>query len=180
MDAIHDELSRLYKSGASIRPALVRDIPELLEIEKVFPSDRLSGPQFLEWLIRPTATILVAHNRNDILGYALGHANAKISSIRLFSLAIASKSQREGLGSALLGALEEHGLKSGLRQMHLEVHCDNIAAQRFYFNQGFKKFGAYSKYYSDGARALRLRKELSARIYQVPVNSARFASNLFV
>jgi ribosomal protein S18 acetylase RimI-like enzyme len=60
----------------------------------------------------------------------------------------------------VLAASEDSAQARGATAMRLEVRQDNDAAQRLYRRAGYRETGAKHGYYSDGATALTLEKEL--------------------
>ena len=81
----------------------------------------------------------------------------------LLLLAVDPKSQRRGVGGALLDHFIEHGRRTGARRLHLEVRDGNPAVA-MYQAFGFKAEGRRRKYYSgdDGSQhdALTMAREL--------------------
>jgi ribosomal-protein-alanine N-acetyltransferase len=81
----------------------------------------------------------------------------------LLLLAVAPKAQRRGVGGSLLDHFIEHGRRSGIRRLHLEVRDGNPAVA-MYQAYGFTAVGRRPKYYSgtDGSQhdALTMAREL--------------------
>jgi [ribosomal protein S18]-alanine N-acetyltransferase len=65
-----------------------------------------------------------------------------------------------GLGRQLLAAVEALARRRGAAELRLEVRPDNLSALRLYEASGYRTFDRRSRYYEDGADALRMRKPL--------------------
>jgi ribosomal-protein-alanine N-acetyltransferase len=139
-----------FPDSVCIRAVVENDVSDLLEIEDVFATDRLKEHEFRYALTRPNAILLAAVCEGYPIGYAFARINARIRSLRLFSIATKRAFQSRGVGGCLLGAMEESALACAMERIHLEVRRDNLRAQRFYMRRGFAAFGVYSSYYSDG------------------------------
>lgn len=81
----------------------------------------------------------------------------------LLLLAVTPRTQRRGVGAALLKHFIEHGRTRGVRRLHLEVR-DGNSAVAMYQAFGFKAEGRRPKYYSgrDGSQhdAVTMAREL--------------------
>jgi ribosomal protein S18 acetylase RimI-like enzyme len=64
----------------------------------------------------------------------------------------------QGLGSKLLGMLEEKIISMGLKQIW--TWTAGYEAPEFYLKQGYQIFAALENWYSDGSSRIGLRKEL--------------------
>lgn len=149
-------------SALVTRQARAGDLEALLQLEKSFPTDRLTAADFLAEIARREPNLLVAARRERIVGYALGKPNRRTGSMRLFSLVTAPSERRVGVGGALLNAIERRAIENGFRSVHLEVRGDNAIAESFYRRRGYERFGAYYRFYEDGQKAARLRKVVRA------------------
>lgn len=97
-------------------------------------------------------------------GFALGRAAA--GEAELITLAVAPEARRQGLGAALLLAIEGRAARAGAGEMFLEVAEDNAPARALYARAGWHQVGARPGYYARPrglrADALILRKRLDA------------------
>jgi [ribosomal protein S18]-alanine N-acetyltransferase len=80
----------------------------------------------------------------------------------VITIDVAPSARRSGVGSLLLGSVEERLKTSGTRVVGLETAVDNIAALSFYKRHGYSVIRIWPRYYSNGVDALVLEKELSA------------------
>ena len=99
--------------------------------------------------------------RGDVHGFSLLRTVADEAELLL--LAVSPEAQRHGVGTSLLEHFIDHGRRSGIRRLHLEVR-DGNSAVAMYQTFGFKAEGRRSKYYSgqDGSQhdALTMAREL--------------------
>jgi [ribosomal protein S18]-alanine N-acetyltransferase len=142
-----------------VRPAKPSDIDALIEIEAVFPTDRLDRRSFRRALRSPTIDVLVIES-DAIAGYAMVHRRGGAKVVRLTSLAVRPDSARCGLGRRLLAAMEERALRLGCERLRLEVRADNPRARRLYEAAGYRRFDIAEDYYEDGETAWRYEKAL--------------------
>lgn len=154
-----------------IRRASVADIATLVELERTFPTDRLSARSFRHLLRRGHADVWVF----DVGGRTLGDAvvlyrrNTRIA--RLYSLVVAPRARGKGIGSALVVWAERRAARRGCIELQLEVRPDNKAARALYLGRGYADRGTRPAFYEDGGPALRLGKPLRRR--QRPAPAAR-------
>ena len=144
----------------ALRPAAPGDVPALLAIEAIFPTDRIDRRGFHRQIRSPTATILVAE-LGGLLGYALLHRRSTSRIGRLSSIAVRPEAGRRGVARRLLAAIEAEAARHGCDRLRLEVRADNEAAQRLYEGAGYRQFETVPDYYEDGAAARRYEKPLA-------------------
>lgn len=144
-----------------IRPALVADIPRLVEIEKAcFDTDRLSRRNFRYMLTKGHAATLVAEAEGRIVAYVMVLFHRGTSLARLYSIAVTQAARQTGVGRQLVNAAEEVARAHDCIYMRLEVRADNIPSLRLFERLGYQQFGRYLNYYEDQADAMRLEKRL--------------------
>ena len=107
---------------------------------------RLRG-QYLEWLQEPLAAVLVARDRNHLLGYAVVRVLVAPGSWQwgdqvgvLETLVVDDEARGTGVGQALVRAVRERLTKSGVRVMKISVIASNDGALRFYQREGAVDF----------------------------------------
>ena len=106
--------------------------------------------------------LMLARDRGGaVQGFSLLRTVADEAELLL--LAVAPAARRRGVGGALLDHFIEHGRRSGVRRLHLEVRDGNPAVA-MYQAFGFKAEGRRPKYYSgqDGSQhdALTMARQL--------------------
>lgn len=98
------------------------------------------------------------HQQEQIAGYAGIVFNGHQADVQ--TLAVATSSQRRGLGALLLDALLEEARRRDVGEVLLEVRAENAAAQALYAGAGFERTAVRRGYYQPGgtdAFVLRLR-----------------------
>lgn len=145
-----------------LRAAAAADLDAVEAIEAAaFAGDRLSRRSLKRLLGRPSALTLVAVADGRIVGYAMLLFRHGSRVARLYSVARAPQAAGQGLGEALLAAVEREAAGRGAVEMRLEVRADNDRAKALYERLGYAAFGSRADYYEDHADALRMRKSLS-------------------
>lgn len=145
-----------------IRPGVVADIPQLVEIEaRCFATDRLSKRSFQHLLTRGHTIHLVAEVDGVIVGYVIVLLQRGTSLARLYSFAIDAAYRGRGIGMTLLAETERHAVEKGCAFMRLEVRPDNAVAIARYRAAGYKEFGSFQDFYEDHSDALRMEKVLA-------------------
>jgi len=148
----------------TIRKALRSDLAALLALESVaFRSDRLSRRSFRRAIGSASAVLRVAMTKRHLAGYHMTLFRANAATARLYSIAIDPGYRGHGLAALLLSDAERQSALRGRRSLRLEVREDNESAIRLYERLGFRRIGARSGYYADGATALRYEKRLAPR-----------------
>lgn len=149
--------------GVSVRRARVDDLDALVALEQAsFAGDRMSARQWRRHLVSPRAIVMVAVERDALLGAALGFLHASHDVARLYSLATSMAARGRGIGDRLVAAIERAARAAGRHRLRLEVREDNAAAQRLYERRGYRPIGRRAAYYDDGEDALRYEKPLAS------------------
>lgn len=156
-------MDRWRKVGLVIREAAVDDLDAIAKLERdAFPEDQVSRRSLRAFLRAPHRPVLAATIDGVVAGYALVSLRKGARAARIYSIAVAARFARRGVGHALLHACEKYARARGKRALTLEVRYDNRPAIALYEKWGFKQFGEHKDYYSDGATALRFEKILDA------------------
>jgi [ribosomal protein S18]-alanine N-acetyltransferase len=100
----------------------------------------------------------VAHVRGRLCGF--GIMKYRENEAHLLLLAVHPTYQGQGVGSALVGWLEDCALTAGIGVIYLEARSGNAAARAFYRRLGYKEFALASGYYQRTEDAVRLAKDL--------------------
>lgn len=145
-----------------LRLARDTDQPGILELEALFPGDRLS-PRALRRLIRsPSARVCVVTQAPSgrVMAALVLLTRRNTGKARIYSLAVAPQARGRGLGRILIGWAENLARQAGKREVTLEVRTDNRAARTLYRNLGYTEYQRLAAYYEDGCDALRLKRQL--------------------
>nr|WP_184829834.1 ribosomal protein S18-alanine N-acetyltransferase [Jiangella mangrovi] len=106
---------------------------------------------------------VVAESAGAVVGYAGLQAPAYTGDpADVLTIAVAPSSQRGGVGTLLMTALEAEARRRGAGELLLEVRADNDPALAFYTRHGFERIAVRRRYYGGGRDGLVLRKWLRA------------------
>jgi ribosomal protein S18 acetylase RimI-like enzyme len=142
-----------------IQPALQTDLHALLAIEEqLFNYDAISLRQMKYLLKSKTALVVKVQSDELVVGYMilLSRINSRV--LRIYSLGVLPAAQRLGSARKLLHYAETYGSAKGCEKIHLELHAHNGPALTLYQSTGYSVFGCKDHYYTDGSKALLLRK----------------------
>lgn len=133
----------------TIRPFEFDDSRAILEMEEAI----FSEPNPLLYAMiesRPMEGFIVAEENGELVGYLLG--TLLMDEARILLIAVKDKHRRKGIGSRLVKEYVE-SVRGRASMIRLEVRCNNLAAQTFYFKQGFRFIGLVNNYYRNGDNA---------------------------
>lgn len=143
-----------------IRAAQLSDVPALVRLETLFPSDQLSARNFRHLLTRGHAQVLVATEHGALIGNVVLLFRRGRRAARVYSLVVHPDFQRRGVARALLQAAEAEAQRRGYTQLSLEVRADNAPALGLYTALGYDAMRWLPGFYADGTAAQRLLKPL--------------------
>jgi [ribosomal protein S18]-alanine N-acetyltransferase len=139
-----------------ILPASAADASALFALEqRCFATDRMSLRQIKRHIDSDTAAVLLAKNAHETLGSAVLFFRQHLRQARLYSLAVDPSARGQGLGEKLLQAVIAKA-RDRADSLRLEVRVDNATALRLYQKHDFEVIAQLSRYYQDGADALRM------------------------
>jgi [ribosomal protein S18]-alanine N-acetyltransferase len=154
-------MSNWRHGGIVVREARPRDLDAIARLEnESFETDRVSRRSLREFLRAAHRPVIAAMIDDELAGYALVSLRRTSRAVRIYSLAVAARFVRRGVGRALLAACEAYARRHRRAALTLEVRYDNISAIALYESCGFRQFGEHAHYYADGAAALRYEKSL--------------------
>jgi ribosomal-protein-alanine N-acetyltransferase len=148
----------------TIQQATINNLEILYQIEReCFTIEAFSKQHIAYLLENPNAVSLVAKINNAIAGFIIGliHCHDKKITSRVYSLDVAVKYRRKGVGLKLLNEIERIFVKRGVKICYLEVRKGNVAALELYRKNGYVEVEEL-KYYYNGAHGVRLEKKLGA------------------
>jgi len=147
----------------SIKKAKVRDLEKLYCIEKeCFTFEAFSKEQTAFLLRKPNSISLLAKINNETVGFiiALIYERDNKRASHVFTLDVAVKARRKGVGLKLLQSLEQILRSKGAKVCYLEVRVDNVAARELYKKLGYVEIEYLKDYYYPRENGIRLRKIL--------------------
>jgi ribosomal-protein-alanine N-acetyltransferase len=146
-----------------VRNASLKDLERLYKIEReCFAHEAFSKEQITYFLKAPNAINLIAQINGETAGFITGlieqHGNLTIGHI--YTIDVAPKYRRMGVGLKLLKEIEKDFIKKGAEACFLEVRINNLAARKLYQKQGYTELEKLSNYYAKGIHGIRLKKKL--------------------
>lgn len=141
----------------------MQNLTELLKIEReCFASEAFTKEQIEILLLNPNSIGLLAEINSEVAGFIIGglenyHA---VKAGHVYTLDVALKHRRLGIGLLILKEMESIFLKKGAEVSYLEVRVDNQAARKLYKRQGYVEAESLDDYYSIGVHGVRLIKKL--------------------
>jgi ribosomal-protein-alanine N-acetyltransferase len=159
------------------------DLDDVLALEhELFPDDAWTPQMFAGEITQPPESRLylvaerrVVRKRVDrsplgpepgLAGYAgmmfsPGAPRSAGGSADVLTIAVATDSWGQGIGSALLGALVDEARRRECAEVFLEVREDNPRARGLYMRRGFEEIGVRRGYYQPAnVDAIVMRKDL--------------------
>ncbi len=149
--------------SVTIRQATVNDLETLYEIEKeCFTTEAFTKEQIAYLLQNSNAVSLVAQIDGENAGFIIGltYSGNKVRIGHIYTIDVAVKHRRRGIGLRLLEELEKIFAEKGVETCYLEVRIDNVAARELYRKQGYIETGRLKGYYPMGTHGVQLKKNL--------------------
>ena len=110
------------------------------------------------YLSLPGADCLVAEEGKELAGFILAEGHAPLGHI--ITLDVAEKFRRRGVGSMLLGEMEEHFVFREIEAVLLETSVENKSGIAFWEEHGYRTEAVVKKYYLGKIDAFEMRKKL--------------------
>ena len=130
----------------AIRRLTYADLPQVVAIERrAFPTP-WSLAMFVLELSKPGGVCMAAFDGGAMTGYLICSRYDTVW--HLMNVSVDPDRRREGIASALLGALIER-ISDPEAQLTLEVRRSNVAAIALYERFGFRAAGLRRRYYQD-------------------------------
>lgn len=149
--------------SVTIQRATVNDLETLYEIEKeCFTTEAFTKEQIGYLLQNPNAVSLVAQINGENAGFIIGltYSGNKVRIGHIYTIDVAVKHRRRGIGLRLLKELEKIFAEKSVETCYLEVRVDNVAARELYRKQGYIETRRLKGYYPMGTHGIRLKKKL--------------------
>lgn len=144
-----------------IRKATIKDIDEIMEIEKgsfdwydIFPKNL-----FQQYLKEYNDGFYVALDQfESIVGYAILAEKNRYGYV--LSIAVHPKNRNKGVAVLLMNFLESKSKEKSFKKLNLDVRVDNRPAIAVYRKLGFVEIGIKIGFYGDGTNAIIMEKNL--------------------
>ena len=141
-----------------LRPLRWWDIAAVVPLEReLFRADPWPAEAFWAELALGDARLYLVAEAED--GSLIGYAGlscqraARGGDAEVMTLAVSPRAQGQGVGRALLAALQDVAELRGAGRLLLEVRADNLAARALYAAAGFEQIGTRAGYYRSSAAA---------------------------
>ena len=147
-----------------IRQTTADDLETLCSIEReCFTLEAFTKDQLRYLLENPEGVSLIAQTDNEIAGFIVGIVRTcgAERTGHVYTLDVAAKHRRKGIGLRLLRELEQRFAYSGVEACVLEARTENAAALELYQKEGYVKVHIMKDLYSSGVDGVRLRKKLT-------------------
>jgi ribosomal-protein-alanine acetyltransferase len=148
----------------TIQRATINDLETLYQIERECFTLEAFNKQHIAYLLKsPNAVSLTAKINNVIAGFIIGliYRHDEKTTGRVYTLDVAVKYRRKGIGLKLLDEIERIFVKRGVKICYLEVRKDNVAALELYRKHGYAEVEELKDYYK-GVHGVQLKKKIGA------------------
>ena len=129
-----------------LRPMKTADIDKIVALENECQLSSWGGTGYQAELLNPSAVLLTAIVHDEVVGFFSGRMLA--DEFEIYTIAVATKFRRQGLGAKILIAALEIAKMSGVKKAYLEVRASNEPAKKMYERYGFTLTGKRKEYYS--------------------------------
>jgi len=151
----------------SVREATARDLPRILEIERLAFPQPWSLESFKRELILPFSRIMVV---DQVAGEPGGQVAGFlcrwliVDECHILNLAVHPEFRRGGIGKVLMAEAISEAKAKDIRMVTLEVRRSNLAARSLYRKLNFEERRLRSNYYGPGEDAIVMELALGAAL----------------
>jgi len=144
----------------NVREASIRDLPRILEIERLAFPQPWSLESFKRELILPFSRIVVAIQaqaaQDDTCGQLAGFLCRWLvaDECHILNVAVHPELRRGGIGMALMAEAMDEAKAKNIRLVTLEVRRSNVAARSLYRRLNFMERRLRTNYYGPGEDAI--------------------------
>lgn len=146
----------------TLRPYEPSDFQTLYRIDQVCyePGIAYSRRMLREYLTLPESHCLVAVADEEIAGFVIAFWHEWYAHV--ITIDVVESARRQGVGSALLGEIEQQMAAAGVRMVELETAMNNPAAVAFWKRHGYRAVAIHPRYYKNRIDAYRMVKEIAS------------------
>lgn len=147
----------------TIQQATVKDLEPLCKIEReCFAAEAFTKKQIENLLQDSNSISLVAQINGENAGFIMGsiYITDKGRIGHVYTIDVATRHRRKGIGVKLLKELEQIFVKKGVEVCYLEVRVDNVGAREMYRKQGYEVTRRLEDYYAKRTHGIQLAKKL--------------------
>ncbi|TDU24367.1 ribosomal-protein-alanine N-acetyltransferase [Panacagrimonas perspica] len=150
-------------SRIRVRAAKLADVPAMLALEALFPSDRMSVRSIRRFVTAASARVFVATGDEALLGNLVLLLRARSTKARIYSVVVDPQARGLGIGNRLVEAAERAAKCERRSAVTLEVRADNAVARALYAKRGYIEEQRLPRFYNDGADGLKLIRNFKGR-----------------
>ncbi len=153
-----------------LRSFRLSDLETLCEIDQeCFPAGvSYSRKELAAFIDQPNSKTWVAIEGESIVGFLVADRQPKRVG-HITTIDVVEGWRRQGVGKALIEAAEDWARRQGLRLIYLEMAEDNLTAQQFYRARGYEQAEKIEHYYSNGAAAWVMVKQLGEKLSHLSI-----------
>jgi len=153
-----ESTAAISDSRAIIEPATWRDLNGLRHLEQIcFPQDAWPLWDLIGVLTFSNVFRIKATANGQMVAFIAADLHRSENLAWIATVGVLPEYRRQGIGSALLIAVEE---QIGMSSIRLSVRVSNRPALNLYDRLGYHRYGTWPHYYADGEDALVLEKNL--------------------
>ena len=138
--------SQAEQRELQLRPMKTADIDKIVTLENECQLSSWGATGYQAELLNPSAVLLTAIVHDEVVGFFSGRMMA--DEFEIYTIAVAPKFRRQGLGAKILIAALEIAKMKGAKHAYLEVRAANEPAKKMYERHGFTLTGKRKEYYS--------------------------------
>ena len=130
--------------------------------QRCFSDGEAYDRETIRYLLSHTQSVCykVISASNEMIAFVVGMIEPDHTG-HVVALGVAPESRRAGHGRRLMHAVEKGFFESGITTVRLEVRTSNDAAQKLYFDLGYKIVRRMPRYYTSGDDGYLMVKNLS-------------------
>lgn len=134
-------------AGSIVRPMIMGDLDQVLEIERSSFPTPWSTALFEREMELDFSYIFVLELNREIIGYI--NFWLSVGEAHIMSIAVKEEYRKSGIGSYILRYSMNMARRLGGEYVYLEARISNSAAHALYRKNGFELIGIRRKYYTD-------------------------------
>ena len=151
----------MKNNSLGLRPFHLADLDTLTAIDQdCFPPGiSYTRAELVGFTGQRNAKTWVAEARGEIVGFVVAERQLRRVA-HIITIDVIKAWRRRGVGAKLMAKVENWAWQQGLRMVYLETAEDNLPAQQFYQERGYKQIEVLSDYYARGLDAWLMAKKL--------------------
>lgn len=153
------ENDKINHANLTIQEADVWDIKAVSELDKNNFSNNFSAEMLEQIFASKRNRIFVAMLENELVGFIV--AENDIDEINISHVVVDKAYRNHGIGSKLIGFVEQYAKNIQINVVSLEVSVNNFTAKTLYEKLGYTSRRVRKNYYKDGSDAIEMCKNLN-------------------